>query len=349
MGTFRFILALAVLLSHLSGNIGGSIVNRESLHILVWSSNAVFAFFIISGFYMSLIINEKYAKLPDGTKRFYVNRALRLYPIHWTVLAIYVALYFASGLPSFLTGHYREPFGRWLYAILSNVFLFGSEVLPFFDDANLKFVVGPVWSLSIELYFYLLAPFVVGRSLRTLVVLCAVALAFRLTLYFSGAPMQPWRYFFFPADLVLFLLGSVSYRLYVALKDKPVTTWLGAGAAALLLACVVSPALWTAPDLDQPLSWLFAACVGICTPLVFNLTRDWKLDNLLGHLSYPIFLSHVLVIGVVKRLDLQHVDKGLVALVATIAFSSVLYAFVDRPVERIRRRIGAAWDPHGAL
>jgi peptidoglycan/LPS O-acetylase OafA/YrhL len=342
MGTFRFVLAFAVLLAHIATSIGPSIVNRESLHVLAWSGDAVIAFFIISGFYMSLIINEKYAKLPNGTPRFYLNRALRLYPIHWVILALYAALFALSGTPSFLIGNANVPFWTWLYAMVSNLFFFGVEALPFLDEANWKFVVGPIWSLSIEFYFYLLAPFIVGRSLRTLLVLSCIALIFRLTLYLSGVPMLPWRYFFFPANLVFFLMGSLSYRLYVWLQGKSIARWLGVGAAGLLLVWLVSPPLWTAPDLDQPLSWCFYICVWVCTPLLFNLTRTWKFDNLVGQLSYPIYLSHVLVVDVVKRVDVFHIDKGVVATVLTLALSAGLYVFVDRPIEHIRRRIGAS-------
>jgi peptidoglycan/LPS O-acetylase OafA/YrhL len=46
-------------------------------------------FFVVSGFYMSFIINEKYSVLPNGTSRFYLNRFLRLYP---TYLAVLVAV-----------------------------------------------------------------------------------------------------------------------------------------------------------------------------------------------------------------------------------------------------------------
>ncbi|MGH8802776.1 MAG: acyltransferase family protein [Casimicrobiaceae bacterium] len=261
MGAFRLVLALAVLLAHIATSIGASVVNRQSLHILVWSGEAVFAFFIISGFYMSLIINEKYAALPGGRWRFYANRALRLYPVHWTLLALYALVYALSGTPSFLLGDHRDPFGRWLYACFANLFFFGVEALPIRDAANWKFVVGPIWSLSIEAYFYLLAPFVVGRSLRALASLRAIAFALRLGMYVSGVSLLPWRYFFFPADLVFFLMGSLSYRLYAWVRHRPVATWLGAGAAALPVFCVVWPGLWTAPDLDQPLAWLFYACV----------------------------------------------------------------------------------------
>ena len=255
---------------------------------------------------------------------------------------MYAAVYALSGTPWFLTGAYREPFGRWLYAVAANIFFFGVEVLPIRHVENWKFVVGPIWSLSIECYFYLLAPFIVGRSLRTLVTLCAAALIFRVALYRFGVPLLPWRYFFFPADLVFFLMGSVSYRLYTWLQGKSMARYLGAGAAALLAFCVVSPLRWTAPDLDQPVAWLFYLCVWIGTPLLFNLTHTWKFDNALGQLSYPIYLSHVLVTGVVKRLDLGHIDRGLVATAATIALAAALFAYVDRPIERVRRRVVAA-------
>jgi len=41
MGTFRFLLAFAVLMAHIATDIGPSLVNRNSLHILVWSGEAV--------------------------------------------------------------------------------------------------------------------------------------------------------------------------------------------------------------------------------------------------------------------------------------------------------------------
>jgi peptidoglycan/LPS O-acetylase OafA/YrhL len=350
VGTFRFILAMAVLMSHIAVRIGPSVISRSSTHILIWAGNAVFAFFIISGFYMSLIVNEKYAKLHHGTRRFYVNRALRLYPIHWTILILYATCFLYYGAPNFLMGDLRVPLWLWLYAVCSNVSFFGVEVLPFFNDQNWAFVVGPIWSLSIECYFYLLAPFIVGRSLRALLVLLAAAGALRLGLYVSGAPMLPWRYLFFPADLVLFLLGALSYRLYDFVKGKQYANWLGAGAAVVLIVCVTTPYLWAesnhwgVSDLDNPAAWCFYICVCICTPLLFNLSAGWKFDNLLGQLSYPVYLSHVLVIEFVLQSQLVPYDMGLVATELTLALSLALYLLIDRPIERIRQRIKIGVD-----
>lgn len=104
------------------------------------------------------------------------------------------------------------------------------------------------------------------------------------------------------------------------------------------------PPLWTAPDLDQPLSWVFYVCVWISTPFLFNLTRRSRLDNMLGQLSYPVYLSHILVLEILTRTGVGRLDKGLVAAVLTLALSVALYLFVDRPIERIRTRIAAVED-----
>jgi peptidoglycan/LPS O-acetylase OafA/YrhL len=235
-----------------------------------------------------------------------------------------------------------DPLARWLYAIVANVFLVGVEIPVLIDVDNGRFMAGPIWSLSLECYFYLLAPFIVGRSVGTLALLAVVALAFRLSLYFAGVPISPWRYFFFPSVLVFFLMGSLCYHAYVWVRGKAYARWLGIAAALLLAVCTVTPALWTAPDPDQPIAWLFYVCVWIATPLLFNLSKRSRLDNLLGQLSYPIYLAHVLVIVGVRRIDTFGIDKGLVAMLGTLALATCLYVFIDRPIEPFRRRIGAA-------
>lgn len=56
---------------------------------------------LLSGLCVSLIGNERCAKLPNGRGRYYADRALRRSPVHWTMLLMYVAAYVLSGTPSF--------------------------------------------------------------------------------------------------------------------------------------------------------------------------------------------------------------------------------------------------------
>jgi len=75
VGLLRTILALLVVGSHL-GAFGGA-------------TFAVKGFFIISGFYMALVISTRYHKLPVGD--FYASRLLRLLPLYWVIGLLTVA------------------------------------------------------------------------------------------------------------------------------------------------------------------------------------------------------------------------------------------------------------------
>ena len=161
MGTFRVILALSVFAAHVYTTFANgappddwnSPVWRNKLHIFIWSGHAVFAFFILSGFYMAMVICQKYSKLPDGTRRFYYNRALRLYPTNWVILAGYILFYVATHTPSFLTFHGGPR--PWLtpIAFFCNFFFLGTEIIPFGVKSTWYYVVGTGGSLSVEGYF----------------------------------------------------------------------------------------------------------------------------------------------------------------------------------------------------
>ncbi|MCF8321913.1 MAG: acyltransferase family protein [Flavobacterium sp.] len=81
MGFLRFILAISVVLAHSSSIYGFGLVGGKT---------AVQAFYIISGFYMTLILNEKYIGNNNSYKLFITNRFLRLYPIYWIILLLTV-------------------------------------------------------------------------------------------------------------------------------------------------------------------------------------------------------------------------------------------------------------------
>src|SRR6266545_150629 len=96
MGCFRLFLALAVLNAHYRfWQLG-----PEGYSLFPTGGFAVCIFYVISGFYMSMVITQKYQRLPDGTLRFYGNRALRLFPVYLAVLAATVVLTEAGWLRS---------------------------------------------------------------------------------------------------------------------------------------------------------------------------------------------------------------------------------------------------------
>jgi len=80
MGLLRLILAIAVVIAHTN-----SIFGLKFTGGLV----AVETFFIISGFYMSMILDRKYTG-KGSYILFLSNRFLRLYPMFWVVLLLII-------------------------------------------------------------------------------------------------------------------------------------------------------------------------------------------------------------------------------------------------------------------
>ena len=84
-GIYRYGLAFCVAISHLwAGMIGGP------------AAYAVWGFYCLSGYLMTLILNEKYGFSPRGLGRFAVNRVLRIYPAYFVVCVGMFVLFYLS-------------------------------------------------------------------------------------------------------------------------------------------------------------------------------------------------------------------------------------------------------------
>ena len=239
MGVLRVLLAIAVILSHC----GAMPVIRP-----VSGSVAVEAFFIISGFYMSLILQEKYTG--KSFRLFVSNRLLRLFPVYWVVLLASCFFSFlirtSSGGQHFpvFEQYSSVPFngGTFFYLLFTNLFILGQDLVMFLGinpaTGQLFFtsdfwqtqpplytflLIPQAWSLGLELLFYLLAPWFVRQKSRWLGLWMLLALLLRFYIYnVLALKHDPWTYRFFPTELVFFLAGCLSYRLYRRIRMKKI-------------------------------------------------------------------------------------------------------------------------------
>lgn len=88
MGTLRLFLSLSVIVQHSQGSIFGMV------GLGAWAS--VQMFYIISGFLMTLILNEKYVG-PHQTSKFYINRFLRIFPLYYVGVVVGLAIMAYTG------------------------------------------------------------------------------------------------------------------------------------------------------------------------------------------------------------------------------------------------------------
>ena len=65
-------------------------------------------------------------------------------------------------------------------------------------------------------------------------------------------------------------------------------------------------------------------------PFVFLLSKNWKKDRYIGELSYPIYISHWLVLMSINYLKIPiFVDFGFMTIILTIPLSFLLNKFIS--------------------
>lgn len=354
MGLLRIILALAVVLTH-SKTLWGYRITGGTV--------AVEMFFIISGFYMALILNKKYVG-KGSYFLFFSNRLLRLFPMYWFILLLTVVFLFSTTNPlSDLYVQYSTEFTLTtsLYLIFSQLFILGQDLMFFFgfnpEQGNLYWMLdfskssppgysflflGQAWTLSLELMFYLIAPFIVRKNytIICLFILCALGINL-FSFYGLGLENDPWTYRFFPTELVFFLFGALSYHLYIYLhtQDYFKSKVQFQVSSFLFFLVVFHPFSKFLPIDRDVFNWFLYIVTFISLPFLFELTKNIKWDNKIGELSYPIYISHMLVISILILLfeDITSNDYyGLVAMFFTIILSVVLVKYIAEPIEAIR-------------
>ncbi len=364
MGCIRLILAIAVVASH-SGGI---------LYLpLLPGSTAVQTFYVISGFYMALILNEKYADKKNCYQLFISNRLLRLLPVYWAALLIGVAAtilthgYFAQEMPTTPIALYSPmSIGTLLFAVWSNLFILGQDLSMFLGidsisgslypttnfhaaalPAHRLLVVPQGWSLSIEMLFYAIAPAIATRRSSVLFLILMASVATRILLYSAGYSFDPWAHRFFPNELALFVWGALAYRWYVWIRRYPPSNLRLCEVFALSLTLLLGfPYFFREwPELRL---WGFLLLFGACIPYVFLLSKTWVVDRVLGELSYPVYLIHVSIIWlVVTFIGISNHTVAATVIPITLIISFLVYYFVARPIDAVRqKRIESGGDDH---
>ena len=356
LGFFRVILAIAIVLTHSQSLLG---------YTLLGSELAVEAFYIISGFYMSMILNEKYS----SNYLFYTNRALRLYPLYWCVLLFSVGLVLLQGgydcdelnQLSFYKV-YETTVGTDLFLLFTNLFMIGQDavmfmgldssgVLYFVDDWHntnpmvwQTLFVPQAWSVGLEILFYVIAPFIVRKRVQVILGVAVLSIIVRLILRKCGYYTDPWSYRFFPSELLLFMMGAISYKLLSWYKNIHLPDLVNKILIGILFIYTFLFSIILTPG-----NWVFnywGYCLSVCLilPILFEYSRYNKFDRAIGDLSYVIYICHFFVIGVVKYIYDGQIAKaavennvyGLAIVILSVGFAFILKKFVQDPIDRWR-------------
>ena len=366
LGLLRFLLAMVIVSGHSPfGPIPGT-------HFIS-GSTAVQAFFLISGFFITLVLceNQAYKK----TLAFYASRYLRLWPMY-IVCAVPTLMLSSYNLFSFgtdaLTSSYFETFRQ--LGPVSAAFVLFSNLTIFLQDWTLflqtdwhtgalsftsNFNAGaqplmarlvwdaPAWSLGIEMIFYLIAPFVV-RSPYRVAALIATSLAIRVLVGLNEPMIDPWTYRFMPSELIMFGLGSVAYHLHRQSRQwprafwRPVTFAFGVAGLSFLIIAITfhtyERGLWRPSQTLLLVSPLLLLTLAAVIGPIFVLTKSSRLDRWLGDMSYPMYLSHVGIFSAMTALGFraEHSSTAIYVSLVLVVSAGLLW-LIDRPIAQFRK------------
>jgi len=362
MGLLRLMLAVSVLFEHFHGiSLFGMKFARGDL--------AVQCFYMISGFYMALVLNEKYIGA-GSYKLFIQQRYLRLYPTYLVIFIFTLAVEFlifhttsSSHLPVAYWMKYGPLFSpfTWVALLGSNLSLVGLDFASMFaalDPSSGQMyltshvisepvpgyafnIVGPAWTLSLELAFYSVAPFLVRKPIVIQALVLLISFGVRLLCgHYLGLNHGSWTYRFIPFELALFLCGSIAYGVYRNHKHllrswTPFLPWIK---WPFFIALAFYSRL---PGNSDARYYFFACGVLLLLPLLFLSTKDNPIDRLLGELSYPLYLIHWSIIYLITPwiVFFPKFLEGIVYVGVAILGAATIYWFIERPMDDFRHRL----------
>jgi peptidoglycan/LPS O-acetylase OafA/YrhL len=324
-GRFRLMLASIVVLHHLTRFEMGKM--------------AVYAFFVLSGYWISQMYETKYMRASRPYAVFLASRFWRLAPVFLLVNALVIATSLACGLGA--------PSWPWsFHQLASNLMMAG------YASLGSTGLLVPAWSLDVELQFYVAVPLLLllcsGRSAlaRALFIgACACGPVLLLAgVGRSGATVLPYLGFFalgimaaqwtwrptasqaavsialvVVLTLLVFALPGTRGVLLASRGPGAQIFWLNVPVNALLALLLAPAALWSVRQ------------------------RSGQTDRTLGDLSYVVYLLHwELVILVTRYLAalpfLERAAATAAAIVATGVSAWLVWRFFDRPIDELRRR-----------
>ncbi len=327
-GFYRWVLACMVMYSHVG------------LHHHPCGSFAVYGFFILSGYLMTMVLKEVYGGSLRGIGAFYINRALRIYPMYWLAMWFGVMVLASISYP-ILDGEIVYPSSTTLW--VRNIGLFST--------ITGSWILSVAWSLLVEVWFYALMPLLVLNRTACRIWLLG-SLCLLVWLFFAVAPFND-RYLSVYGASPAFALGAFIYLARARLR--PVAHWLGALCIFVMLVVSCYPMVF----LRETQGYSFYMMMLLNGLIVAYLSRQnvsrssllWRVDTFMGKLSFPVFLFHLPLTEVMRLLVDPYIAPSfsmpffLVCFVAVNGVGVLAHYGVEVPIGLLRDKLRPARGP----
>lgn len=302
-------------------------------------------FFFMSG----LMVSASYERNSD-TKRYAVNRLLRIYPGLWVcfVVGVISVLVFGSGQ---LGRASLTSLASWIFAQLTLFQFYNPSFLRDYGNGVLN---GSLWTIPIELQFYFALPlsyWITGTLMQKKGTipwpLWAIFLLFLgiSTFFFSYRDSHANELWFklimcsMLPHFWLFLLGVLAQRKLEAIKkyfSGKLLFWL----CVHILVCAAAPrlgfvAVSNIPGIPVSIS---LACVTLAAAFTMSTLSDRLLKN--NDISYGVYIYHVLVINALLAVGISAGWYAVwITFLLTLLLATASWKLVELPTIKLKNKL----------
>jgi peptidoglycan/LPS O-acetylase OafA/YrhL len=319
----RLVFAIQVLVTHLAGHLS------FNMPAILSNFPGVPAFFFVSGF----LIYASYLNAPG--RCYFFNRFLRLWPaLFFVTIGGFLVTIVAHGWGSFQNN--LLEYLIWIFAQLT----LGQTYNPLlFRDIGVGVINGSLWTITVEVIFYLLVPFIVWAERRfRFIVVALTTLSF---LVYAVGPhiwtnpiyRQKTIYDFIALTPIvwgwMFGFGILAFKHFILiskiLKYFPILIF------PMIFMIYFENVLFF-NSTGNRLGLIYCTCyfgiilwVAFATPFI-RLTFD---------LSYGVYIWHAPVINLILTLSIPSVP---LAFALTILFAAMSWFFVEKPSLKLKHK-----------
>jgi len=321
----------------------------------------VIFFFALSSFLLTSLSLREIAETGQfSIRKFYTRRMLRIWPLYYTILAVY----FVLGL--FITKQFNGVGNQWA----AEFWIYPLFLQNWFNVT--RWDMGILWTLGVEEQFYILFPWVLSlllllrsRSATTLVLIVVVIAASIFRIAVGSGAIQPifWYkalpihgiYFSTFSYLDVFVAGAIAGWFYVNRLSLAVLQLPGIGMliVATILTVGSSPTWGIAKENllgDANIYLVYYTLLGasfaagilwLCANPQSTLVRFLSSRTMrrLGQVSFGIYMWHiiakVIVLTICEKIQMSAPTYFAVSTACyfglTIGLALLSYRFVERP------------------
>lgn len=325
-GLFRLLLASVVVAYHYSS--------------LALGHAAVYLFFVLSGYWVYRMWEDKYCRTRNPYLTFITSRIWRLAPVFLLCSALASSIFLL--LPLLIKPAITLPPLKPDWSMISSVILLGYSTTTFHP-------LLPAWSLDIELQFYLLAPLVLIGMKRRPAAVVALVMGACVAIALRYEQVQLAGY------LPYFMIGMLAAQYPGFIHDRRYAMGSVLALSLLLATFLVIPGLRSVliggahvGPLYKYNEALNVAVTLVSVPFVLSTVKNASghLDKLMADLSYSVYLFHwipdlIVAFYFPELATKSHALRAVSLLgvfVLTYSVALLITLLIDQPANRARAR-----------